>query len=64
MKIKPNFVVCMDAISENSIKAAQYFNIPIYLINRKYYPELPYINDNSNDLVETQSIEETGHLKR
>lgn len=64
MKIKPNFIVCMDAISENSIKAAQYFNIPIYLINRKYYPELPYINDNSNDLVETQSIEETGHLKR
>lgn len=64
MKIKPNFIVCMDTISENSIKAAQYFNIPIYLINRKYYPELPYINDNSNDLVETQSIEETGHLKR
>lgn len=64
MKIKPNFIVCMDAISENSIKAAQYFNIPIYLINRKYYPELPYINENSNNLVETQSIEEPGHLKR
>lgn len=63
MKIKPNFIVCMDTISENSIKAAQYFNIPIYLINRKYYPELPYINDNSNNLVETQSIEEPGHLK-
>lgn len=63
-KIKPNFVVCMDTISENSIKAAQYFNIPIYLINRKYYSKPLYLNTNNNDLVETQSIEETGHLKR
>lgn len=64
MKIKPNFVVCMDTISESSIKAAQQFNIPIYLINRKYYSDLPYINDSNNDLVETQLIEETGQLKR
>lgn len=63
MKIKPNFVVCMDTISETSIKAAQQFNIPIYLINRKYYQELPYINPNNNDLEITQTIE-SGHLKR
>lgn len=53
----------MNTISENSIKAAQQFNIPIYLINRKYYSDLPYITNN-NDLVEKQSIEETEHLKR
>lgn len=62
-KIKPNFVVCMDVISESSIKAAQQFNIPIYLINRKYYQELPYINENNNELETTQAIE-SGHLKR
>lgn len=63
IKIKPNFVVCMDVISESSIKAAQQFNIPIYLINRKYYQELPYINENNNELENTQTIE-SGHLKR
>ena len=63
MKISPNFVVCMDTISESSIKAAQHFNIPIYLINRKYYQELPYINENNNELEATQAIE-SGHLKR
>lgn len=57
MKIKPNFVVCMDTISESSIKAAQHFNIPIYLINRKYYPELPYVNEDKNNLDDTQTIE-------
>ena len=63
VKIKPNFVVCMDVISESSIKAAQQFNIPIYLINRKYYQDLPYINENHNELEATQAIE-SGHLKR
>ena len=63
VKIKPNFVVCMDVISESSIKAAQQFNIPIYLINRKYYQDLPYINVNDNELEATQAIE-SGHLKR
>lgn len=63
MKIKPNFVVCMDVISESSIKAAQQFNIPIYLINRKYYQELPYINESNNELEVTQAIE-SGNLKR
>lgn len=63
VKIKPNFVVCMDVISESSIKVAQQFNIPIYLINRKYYQELPYMNENNNELETTQVIE-SGHLKR
>ena len=63
VKIKPNFVVCMHVISESSIKAAQQFNIPIYLINRKYYQDLPYINENDNELEATQAIE-SGHLKR
>lgn len=62
-KIKPNFVVCMDVISENSIKAAQQLNIPIYLINRKYYQELPYVKENNNELETTQAME-SGHLKR
>ena len=64
MKIKPNFVVCTDEISENSIKAAQYFNVPIYLINRKYYPASSYYITENNDLSETQSLEEIGRLKR
>ncbi len=63
MKIKPNFVVCMDVISESSIKAAQQFNIPIYLINRKYYQNLPYINENNTELETMQTIE-SGHSKR
>ena len=44
LKIKPDYVVCMDTISENAIQAANKFNIPIYLINRSYYSELPYNN--------------------
>lgn len=63
MKIKPDFIVCMDIISESSLKAAEQFNIPIYLINRKYYPELPYVNDYNNELETTQTIE-SGHIKR
>lgn len=42
-KIQPNYIVCMDYISENSKKAAEFFKIPIYLIQRKYYRELPYV---------------------
>lgn len=61
MKIKPNFVVCMDKISENSIKAAQQFNIPIYLINCKYYPELPYINGN---VFDNTPVTETANLTK
>jgi len=42
VKLRPNYIVCMDYVSPNSIKAAEYYGIPIYLIHRKYYPELPY----------------------
>lgn len=38
-KIQPNCIICMDMINEESVRAAQYFNIPIYLINRKVYKE-------------------------
>ena len=63
MKIKPNYVVCMDFITENSIKAAQQFNIPIYLIKRQYYKGLSSIHAVDNDLEMTQENEEE-HLKR
>lgn len=63
VKIKPNFIVCMDVISASSIKAAEQFNVPIYLINRKYYQALPYINESTNELEATQMVE-SGHLKR
>lgn len=63
IKIEPNFIVCMDEISESSKRAAYQFNIPIYLINRKYYPELPYVNENDTQL-ETTCKAESGHLKK
>ena len=53
----------MDEISESSKRAAYQFNIPIYLINRKYYPELPYVNENDTQL-ETTCKAESGHLKK
>ena len=39
LKIKPNFIVCMDRISDDSLRAAKQLNLPIYLIDRKYYDE-------------------------
>lgn len=36
-KRKPDFIVCMDYISEASLRAAAYFNIPIYRINKQAY---------------------------
>jgi len=59
-KIKPNYIVCMDIISENSKKAASYFNIPIYLINTKYYLDYPWIKKNTDNI----EIEKTYQLKR
>lgn len=53
----------MDVISASSIKADEQFNVPIYLINRKYYQALPYINESTNELEATQMVE-SGHLKR
>lgn len=38
--LQPNFIICFDGyISEASRRAAQYFNIPIYMINRRKYRE-------------------------
>ena len=51
LKIRPNYVVCMDNISDSSIKAAEYFNIPIYLIDRKHYLEIPYVAEDTNHLT-------------
>ena len=42
-KLQPNYIVCMDYVSENSKKAAEFFEIPIYLIKRKHYIGLPYV---------------------
>lgn len=39
LKIKPNYIVCMDRISDDSLRAAKQLNLPIYLIDRKYYVE-------------------------
>ena len=36
-KIRPDYIVCMDNISKTSKKAAEYFGIPIYLINSFTY---------------------------
>lgn len=54
--IKPDYIVCMDTISETSINAAQKLNIPIYKINRKYYKELPYINQKTESLSKTNTL--------
>lgn len=62
-KLQPNYIVCMDYVSESSKKAAEYFNIPIYLIQRKEYKELPYIFENNDTLSEIDNLE-IGHMKR
>lgn len=49
-KLRPDYVVCMDYITPNSIKAAKYFDVPIYLINRKAYRK--------DEVVELENIEE------
>lgn len=36
-KIKPNYIVCKDVISNGSPEAAEYFNVPIYLIHTDCY---------------------------
>lgn len=41
-KLKPSYIVCFDKIYDIELKAASELNIPIYLIDRKYY--YSYIN--------------------
>ena len=60
-KLQPNYIVCMDYVSDNSKKAAEYFGIPIYLIQRKYYKELPYMSENNViDQVQEENYGSTG----
>lgn len=60
-KLQPNYIVCMDYVSESSKKAAEYFGIPIYLIQRKYYKELPYVSENNlTDQVQEEKYGNTG----
>ena len=56
-KITPDFVVCMDTINQTSIEAAKYFNIPIYLIHRKAYKDLPYIEEKKDNKTEFDSTD-------
>ena len=36
-RLKPSYIVCFDRINDIELKAASELNIPIYLIDRKYY---------------------------
>ena len=75
-KIIPNYIVCFDGyINIESKKAAQYFNIPIFMINREKYTEQndklidKYVNDeieefNEEKLYELFSIRNIDLVKR
>ena len=60
-KFKPDYLVCYDNVDKKTIKHAQYFNIPIYVINTKIYNEqLRKIqeelnNKSKNDIQEQQT---------
>lgn len=57
LSIKPDYILCMDYISQGSINAAKYFNIPIYRINRKYYKSTVFYEENLNiDEEEVKSL--------
>lgn len=60
-KIQPNYIVCFDEINDVSIKASQQFNIPICLINTKYYPE--NLN-NIEDKIDEEEMTEVMHKAR
>lgn len=38
-RLQPNYIVCFDEVDPVSIKHAQYFGIPIYVINTRVYQE-------------------------
>lgn len=58
--IKPDYIVCMDHIYEPSIKAATYFHVPIFLIQRSRYQNSPAKSENASAC---ESIE-TNHRVR
>lgn len=60
-KLQPDYIVCMDHVSENSKRAAEYFGIPIFLIDRRYYKQLSDISENNlTDQVQEENYDSTG----
>lgn len=60
-KLQPNYIVCMDYISEKSKKAAKHFGIPIYLIHRKYYKKSSSIcEDDLKNKIHEEGEKSTG----
>lgn len=56
-RLQPNFIVCFDGyVSELSRRAAQYFDVPIYMIDRKKYRE------NNKNMMEKYQDEENKSL--
>ena len=58
--IRPDFIVCMDHIYDASIRAATYFHVPIYVIQRSKY-------QNSSTRVENDSLQEaneSNHIRK
>lgn len=61
-KRKPNYIVCINYITEDSMRAAEYFHIPIYYIDKsKYINPLTNQNNHANNNVDESEI---GHKKR
>lgn len=58
--LKPNYILCFDKISETSRRAAEYFNVPIYLVNSRCYSQFNNIKNVEN--IETKMDSEI--LKR
>lgn len=46
-KFNPNYIVCTDEINEATKRAAEYFNVPIYLIHTDCYKNVAF-NERSN----------------
>lgn len=58
-KFKPDYLVCYDNVDERTIKHAQYFNIPIYVINTKIYKEqLKKAEEDVNSNIIDNNLEE------
>ena len=53
-KFNPNYIVCTDEINEATKRAAEYFNVPIYLIHTDCYKNVAF-NERSNKEKEIAS---------
>ena len=58
-KLQPDYIVCMDHISESSKRAAEYFGVPIFLINCAAYKKRSNVSEN-NITNSVQNYETTG----